>query len=180
MMIRRMNTLKRPLIGLHYSEFFCAYFFRDQFTTVSIRGLQLLLVFLMVQFLLHFVQSPLVHLNRMRQVNKSGFRMDQITIKTPNPKGKVVFSKKSTCKGIGRQVFICLGPLTSQVFVWGCKAILQVRNQLKYTVYKSSIHTSVLMHTGKGGGGQPVRRLEGRQFITGVENTNMTDCISSL
>jgi hypothetical protein len=32
--------------------------------------------------------------------------MDQITIKTPNPKGRLFL--KYTCKGIWRQVFICL------------------------------------------------------------------------
>jgi hypothetical protein len=37
----------------------------------------------------------------------------------------------------------------------------------------------VLIHTGKGGG-EPVRRLEGRLFTRGVENTNMTHCISCL
>ena len=41
---------------------------------------------------------------------------------------------------------------------------------------------TVLVHTGKGGGGgdEPVRRLRWRQFTRGVENTNKTDCISSL
>jgi hypothetical protein len=42
----------------------------------------------------------------------------------------------------------------------------------------------VLIPTGKGVGGrgvdEPVRRLEGRWFTRGVENTNInTDCISS-
>ncbi len=39
-------------------------------------------------------------------------------------------------------------------------------------------HTLVLIHTGGGGGGEPVRKLEGRLFTRVVENTNMTDCIS--
>ncbi len=33
---------------------------------------------------------------------------------------------------------------------------------------------------GGGGLGEPVKRLEGRKFTRGVENTNMTDSISSL
>jgi hypothetical protein len=41
------------------------------------------------------------------------------------------------------------------------------------------MHPPVLIHTGKeGGGGQPVRRFEGRYLTRGVENINMTDCIS--
>jgi hypothetical protein len=45
-----------------------------------------------------------------------------------------------------------------------------------------TLYEYILIHTGKGGGGvdEPVRRLEGRQFTRGVENTNMADCISSL
>jgi hypothetical protein len=33
---------------------------------------------------------------------------------------------------------------------------------------------------GGGEGGEPVRRLEEQYFTREVENTNMTDCISSL
>jgi hypothetical protein len=45
---------------------------------------------------------------------------------------------------------------------------------------KKTYRTSVLIHIGKegkggGGRGEPVRRLEGRQFTRGVANTNMTD-----
>ncbi len=41
--------------------------------------------------------------------------------------------------------------------------------------------TPVLIHTGRGGGGRGTSvRLEGRNFARGVENTNMTDCFSSL
>ncbi len=40
---------------------------------------------------------------------------------------------------------------------------------------------SVLIHTGKGEGvGEPVRRLEGRLFTRGVENTIMTDYLQSI
>ncbi len=66
------------------------------------------------------------------------------------------FLKKLTCKGIWRQVFICLRPLPSFTHC---------------------------IQTGKGGGGvggQPVRRLESRWFTRGAKNTNMTDCFSSL
>jgi hypothetical protein len=50
-----------------------------------------------------------------------------------------------------------------------------------YTLYEY-ISTPVLIHTGKGrrGVGEPVTRLDGRYFTRGVENTNMTACISSL
>ncbi len=45
-------------------------------------------------------------------------------------------------------------------------------------------HTlSVLLYVyfGKGGGVGEVReKVEGQQYTRGVENTNMTDCISSL
>jgi hypothetical protein len=51
----------------------------------------------------------------------------------------------------------------------------------RYTLYK---YIPLYLFTqGRGGGGkgsEPVRRLEGRKFTRGVENTNMTDCISSL
>jgi hypothetical protein len=34
---------------------------------------------------------------------------------------------------------------------------------------------------GRGGGvGEVIEKVEGQQFTKGVENTNMTDCISSL
>ncbi len=37
------------------------------------------------------------------------------------------------------------------------------------------------VYFGKGGGVGKVReKIEGQQFTRGVENTNMTDCISSL
>jgi hypothetical protein len=39
----------------------------------------------------------------------------------------------------------------------------------------------ILIHTGKGGGGvEPQRRGEGQSSQNWVENTNMTDCLSSL
>jgi hypothetical protein len=53
----------------------------------------------------------------------------------------------------------------------------------RYTLYEYCTYcTPVLVHTGKGGRGigEPVRRLDGRYFKRGVENTIMTGCISSL
>jgi hypothetical protein len=50
-----------------------------------------------------------------------------------------------------------------------------------YTLYE---YISLYLFTqGRGGGGRiggTVRRLEGRYFTRVVENTHMTDCISSL
>jgi hypothetical protein len=45
-----------------------------------------------------------------------------------------------------------------------------------------SVTVYVLNHTGKRGRGGDLTRekLEGQCFIKPVENTNMTDCISSL
>ncbi len=82
---------------------------------------------------------------------------------------------------------------------WDGKAILQVQNLVKYTVYNSCIcspHSLIpppppppvthgeggggAEHGEGGGGAEPVRRSEGPWFIRGAENTNMTDCILSL
>ncbi len=43
-------------------------------------------------------------------------------------------------------------------------------------------NNQVLLHTSKGGGGEgePEKRLVGQLFTKSVENTNITDCISSL
>jgi hypothetical protein len=68
------------------------------------------------------------------------------------------------------------------------------RNLVKYTVYNSCIcspHNLIpsplcyilykyidlylFTQVRGGGGGEPVRRLEGQYFTRGVENTNMTD-----
>jgi hypothetical protein len=46
-----------------------------------------------------------------------------------------------------------------------------------HTVY---VYTVYVFTQGRGGGVEPERRLEGQQFTNWVENTNMTDCISSL
>jgi hypothetical protein len=66
--------------------------------------------------------------------------------------------EKFSCKGTLRQVFICLIPPPLY--------------PPRYTMY---VH--VLIHTGKGEGGE--RRLEGQQFTSWVENTNMIESISS-
>jgi hypothetical protein len=60
--------------------------------------------------------------------------------------------------------FICLRPRTPYLL-----PPLQ-------TVY---VHTVYLFTQGKDDGGE-VKRIEGQQTQSRVENTNMTDCISSL
>ncbi len=57
--------------------------------------------------------------------------MDQITIKTPNPKVRL-FLTQVTCKGIWRQLFICLRPLTS------------------VTQYINTVRTPYLLTQGRG------------------------------
>ncbi len=55
---------------------------------------------------------------------------------------------------------------------------------LQNMVYNTTQHPPTATHClhilerGRGGGGQ--RETRGQQFTRGVENTNMTDCISSL
>jgi hypothetical protein len=45
-----------------------------------------------------------------------------------------------------------------------------------------TVHYSILIYTGKkgGGGSYPGRILEGQCFTKLVENTNMTDCMSDV
>ncbi len=88
-------------------------------------------------------------------------------IKTPNPKCRL-FLKIDQWRYLGGR---CLS-------VWGPRS----PRPIPVTQWMNTC-TPVVIHTGKGGrggGGEPVRRLEGRQFTRGVENTKMTDCISSL
>jgi hypothetical protein len=74
-------------------------------------------------------------------------------------------SKKMTCKGTLRQMFICLRPRTP---------------------YPPPLHTvcvnTVHLFTLGGGGGELIsEKVEGQQLTKSwVENTNMTDCFSSL
>ncbi len=49
-----------------------------------------------------------------------------------------------------------------------------------YTLYKFIDLYLFTQGREEGGGGEPVRRLEGQYFTRGVENTNMTDSISTL
>ncbi len=75
-------------------------------------------------------------------------------------------SKKFTCKGTLRQVLICLRPKTPYPLLTHC-----------IRVY------SMLIHTGKGGGGGELNHREedsGNRSQSWVENTDMTDYISSL
>ncbi len=71
--------------------------------------------------------------------------------------------KKPTCKGILRQVFICLRPRTP---------------------YPPTLHTVYIFTQGGGGGGVEGGNLKQRErerdnsSQTWVGNTNMTDCIS--
>ncbi len=67
-------------------------------------------------------------------------------------------------KGTWRQGFICLRPPIPSPFP--C-----------YKLYENML---LYLLTQKRGGGEPVRRLEGRQFRRGAKNTNMIDSISSL
>ncbi len=52
-----------------------------------------------------------------------------------------------------------------------------------HTVYEYEYLYSILIHTGKGGGGEELNQRGGERGGSSqswVENTNMTDCISSL
>ncbi len=103
--------------------------------------------------------------------------MDEGTIETPIPKCRLYWC-------------FCLG--------WCGVAILQVLNLVRNRVLNSCrIWSTTQLNTppptathclyilqvyfGTGGGVGEVReKVEGQQFTRGVENTNMTDCISSL
>jgi hypothetical protein len=69
--------------------------------------------------------------------------------------------EKFSCKGTLRQVFIGMIPPP-----------LPLPSPLH------NVYVHVLIHTGKGEGGE--RRIEGKQFTSWVENTNMVESISSL
>jgi hypothetical protein len=84
------------------------------------------------------------------------------------------------------------------LFGWGCNFVASESDQkesvklLQNMVYKSTqhppspsptaTHCLYILYIGKGGGGlgEVREEVEGQQFTRGVENTNMTDCISSL
>jgi hypothetical protein len=89
--------------------------------------------------------------------------MDQISIKTPNPKCRLFF-----------KIYL-YSYLAAGVYLSEAPYPLPPR----YTLYE--FIPLYLFTQGKGGRvDEPVRRLEGLEFTRGVENTNMTDCISSL
>jgi hypothetical protein len=46
--------------------------------------------------------------------------------------------------------------------------------------HSRTLSVSVLLWEGGGGVWEVREKVEGQQFTRGVENTNMTDCISSL
>ncbi len=98
--------------------------------------------------------------------------MDQTSVKTPNPK-----------YGLFWKIYLAAGVYLPEAPILPPAAGVYLPEApilppfLLRTVW---IHTAVLFHTGKGGVVEPVRRLEGREFTRGVENTNMTDCITSL
>jgi hypothetical protein len=64
------------------------------------------------------------------QEDKKRCPMDQISIKTPNPKWWLFLKINHAVKGLGGR---CLRPPPLLGFVWGGKAILQDRNLVKYT-----------------------------------------------
>ncbi len=76
----------------------------------------------------------------------SPWDMDQISKKTPNPKCPL-FLKNDQYRYLAASVYLSEAPIPSPPPL--------------HTLW---IHTPVLIHTGKGGGGvgEPVRRLEGR------------------
>jgi hypothetical protein len=86
-------------------------------------------------------------------------------------------------------VFISEPPFTARFLfrfgIWSNKQCitpvyaLYTTRFFRFTLYK---YIDMYLFTqGRGdGGSKPVRRLERQWFTGGVENTNMTDCISSL
>ncbi len=127
----------------------------------------------------HLQHAP----ERTSKYNASGIfsHMDQISIKTPNPKCRL-FLKTLQSRYLAAGVYLSEAPLLLG-FVCGGKAILYVRklrNLFNYTVYNSCIcsqnnpipspppldtvwlHISALIHTRRGGGvSETVRRLDG-------------------
>jgi hypothetical protein len=92
--------------------------------------------------------------------------MDQISIQTANPTCRL-FLKIDQYKYLAAGVYLSEAP-----------------DPPPPDTHCMSTFTAVLIHTvkGEGGGGvgEPVRRLQGHKFTKPVENTNMTDCVSSL
>jgi hypothetical protein len=90
--------------------------------------------------------------------------MDQISIKTPNPKCRIFFK-------IDQQSYLAAGFHLSEA-----------RDHLPSPPpVTHCMNTYPCTYSHRGGGlGEPVRRLEGGLFTRGVKDTNMTDCISNL
>jgi hypothetical protein len=89
--------------------------------------------------------------------------MDQISIKTPNPKCQLFLK-------IDQQRYLAAGVYLSEA---------PYPLPLCYTLYEYIPLYLFLFTQGRGGGwgiGEPVRRLEGPYFTRGVDNTNMTYC----
>jgi hypothetical protein len=89
--------------------------------------------------------------------------MDQISKETPNPKCQLFLK-------IDQKRYLAEGVYLSEAHdpLPPCYTL----NEYMYPCTYS--------HKEGGGVDEPVRRLEGRSFTRGVENTNMTVCISSL
>jgi hypothetical protein len=86
--------------------------------------------------------------------------MDEGTIKTPIPKGRL---HKCFC------------------FVDSESGQKQSGKLLQHLPPPHCLYKNTTFTLGRGGGVGEVReKVEGQQFTRGVENTNMTDCISSL
>jgi hypothetical protein len=91
--------------------------------------------------------------------------MDQISLKTPNPKCRLFLK-------IYQQRYLAAGVYLSEA------------PDPPLPPIKHCVNTYPCTYSHREGGGmgvgEPVGRLEGRKFTRGVENTNMTDSISSL
>jgi hypothetical protein len=88
--------------------------------------------------------------------------MDQISVKMPNTKCRLFLN-------IYQQRYLAAGVYLSEA-----------PNHLPPPVtHCMNTYLCTYSHM-EGGVGEPVRRLEGRYFTRRVENTNMTDCLSSL
>ncbi len=85
----------------------------------------------------------------------------------------MTLSKKLTCKGTLRQVF----------YLSEAPTMIPILNPNTHCI----LLYSILIHTLKGGGGRAnkregyrvITRDTGHYFTKPVENTNMTDCLSS-
>ncbi len=93
--------------------------------------------------------------------------MDHIPIKTPNPNCRLflkIYLSKDPATGVYQSEAPSPPMTPSRPPVIHCM---------------NTYIPLYLFTQGRGRGeGEPVRRLEGRQFTRGVENTNMTDCVS--